>query len=148
MRATRSAMLRPSGPTALARRHWWTAQCSESTGTISAPGVRLATATTGPAAISDSLLARARRCPALRAARVTVSPAKPTTPLTTTSASPAMAARDSGPAWISTLVPAGRAASRSAARDASAMATTSGRNSATWAASCSTDVDAPRATIR
>jgi hypothetical protein len=32
-----------------ARRHWWTAQCSESTGTSSAPGVARARCTTGTA---------------------------------------------------------------------------------------------------
>ena len=42
-------------------------------------GVCHARWTTGPAAISDSLLARPRRLPALRVARVTGSPAKPTT---------------------------------------------------------------------
>ena len=39
------------------------AQCSESTGTISAPGVARAACTTGPPAISDSLLAKASRRP-------------------------------------------------------------------------------------
>src|SRR5205085_385465 len=61
-----------------ARRHWWTAQCSESTGTISAPGVDRTRCTTGPAAISDSLLASASRFPASSAASVTGRPAKPT----------------------------------------------------------------------
>ena len=53
--------------------------------------------TTGPAAMSDSLLASARRRPASRVARVTDSPAKPTTPLTTTSASVARLASASAP---------------------------------------------------
>ncbi len=53
------------------------APCSESTGMSSAPGVWRALCTTGPAAISDSLLASANRLPASRAARVTGSPAKP-----------------------------------------------------------------------
>ena len=83
------------------RRHWCTAQCSESTGTISAPGVRRGPLHDGPPAISDSLLARARRRPASRAARVTGRPAKPTTPLTTISASLAMAARAPSPARTS-----------------------------------------------
>ena len=83
------------------RRHWWTAQCSESTGMISAPGVRRARCTTGAPAMIDSLLARASRRPASSAARVTGSPANPTTPLTTTSATVAMAARPSGPATTS-----------------------------------------------
>ena len=66
-------------------------------------------------------------------------PAKPTTPLTTTSASRAMAARASGPAEH---LGAGRAAGprSSAARDASAMATTLGAAArAACAASRSTD---------
>src|ERR1700722_17483399 len=43
----------------IARRHWCTAQCSESTGTISAPGVLRTRWTTGPAGVRDSLLAGA-----------------------------------------------------------------------------------------
>ena len=46
------------------RRHWWTAQCSLSTGTSSAPGVARSGCTTGPAAIRLSLLASANRLPA------------------------------------------------------------------------------------
>src|SRR5258708_2879112 len=68
------------------RRHWCTAQCSLSTGTSSAPGVARTRWTTGPAAISDSLLASASRLPAPSAASVTDRPAKPTTPLRTTAA--------------------------------------------------------------
>ena len=65
---------------------------------ISAPGVAAGLAAPpAPPAISDSLLARARRRPALRAARVTGSPAKPTTPLTTTSATVAMCGQSLGP---------------------------------------------------
>ena len=89
-RATRAGL-------SVARRHWWMAPCSLSTGTSSAPGVRRARCTTGPAAISDSLLASARRRPASRVARVTDRPAKPTTPLTTTSASVARLAMASAP---------------------------------------------------
>ena len=51
----------------------------------------------GPPAMSDSLLASARRFPAARAASVTGSPAKPTTPLTATSATPAMRRQRVGP---------------------------------------------------
>ena len=50
------------------------APCSLSTGTSSAPGVRRARCTTGPPAISDSLLASARRRPASSVARVTSQP--------------------------------------------------------------------------
>ena len=77
------------------RRHWCTAQCSESTGISSAPGVARSGCTTGPAAIRLSLLARASRLPAASVATVTGSPAKPTTPLTTTSASSTRPARSS-----------------------------------------------------
>ena len=91
---------RPSSVAVARRRcrHWWMAQCSESTGTISAPGVRRARCTTGAPAMSDSLLARARRRPASSAARVTGSPAKPTTPLTTTRPPSRRPASPSGPA--------------------------------------------------
>ena len=85
-RPTRSAAAAAPRPGRPARRHWCTAQCSESTGMISAPGVRRARCTTGAPAMIDSLLARANRRPASRAAMVTVSPANPTTPLTATSA--------------------------------------------------------------
>ena len=88
-----------------AARHWCTAQCSESTGTISAPGVRRAFCTTGAPAMSDSLLASARRFPASSAAIVTGRPAKPTTALRTTSALRAAATMPSSPTMTS--VPAG-----------------------------------------
>ncbi len=80
-----------------AARHWCRAQCSESTGTISAPGVRRAFCTTGAPAISDSLFASASSFPASSAAIVTGRPAKPTTPLSTTSALPAAATKPSSP---------------------------------------------------
>ena len=69
--STMRLQLAARAPT-LARRHWWTAQCSESTGTSSAPGVARSGCTTGPAAMSDSLLASARRLPARSVSRVTV----------------------------------------------------------------------------
>ena len=137
-------MRRTSSGDAAALRHWWIALCSESTGTISAPGVRLATCTTGPAAINDSLLARASRRPACGADSVTGSPAKPTTPFTTTSATEETAARASGPATSS--VPGGSRAASSRARVSSARATTGGRSSAACSARRSTDERAPRAT--
>ena len=107
-----------------ARRHWCTAQCSLSTGTSSAPGVSRTDATTGPAAISDSLLASASRLPAASVASVTGRPANPTTPFTATSASTATAAIASGPA--SMAMPGGSSSLSSAARSASASATTRG----------------------
>ena len=75
--------------------HWWTAQCSLSTGISSAPGVARNGCTTGPAAIKLSLFASASRFPAVSVATVTGRPAKPTTPFTTTSAGSTRAARSS-----------------------------------------------------
>ena len=100
--------------------------------------------TTGPPAMSDSLFASARRAPASSAAKVTPRPAKPTTALSTTSASRAMATSDSGPAQTS--VPAGTCVSSAAAFVESAMATRLGRRA--WACSASRSMDdaAPRAT--
>ena len=88
--------------------------------------------TTGAPAMSDSLLARARRRPASSAARVTGSPAKPTTPLTD----------HLGQAWRSRpgprsrpppRSPAAAAAASSGASAGSPMATTSGRSRRAWA---------------
>ena len=105
-------------------KHWWTAQCSESTGTISAPGGARARWTIGAPAISDSLLARARRRPDSSAAMVTGSPANPTTPFTTMSAAVAAAIRPSGPA--TTSVPAGTSSASFVASPASPIATSAG----------------------
>ena len=69
-RSARCGRARGSAPSA-ARRHWWTAQCSESTGISSAPGVARNGCTTGPAAMRLSLLASASRLPAASVARVT-----------------------------------------------------------------------------
>jgi hypothetical protein len=129
-----------------ARRHWCRAQCSESTGTISAPGVRRARWTTGAPAMSDSLLARARRRPASRAARVTGRPAKPTTALTTTSPRGAMAASPSTP--VTTSVPVGyRRPARRPGRRRRWPRPRAGTAWA-WAARRSTERHAPRATTR
>ena len=65
------------------RRHWASAECSESTGTIW-PGLARPV-TSGPPMISDSLLARASVLPASRAASVGRSPTAPVMPLSTTS---------------------------------------------------------------
>ncbi len=130
-------------PVLLARRHWCTAQCSESTGTSSAPGVARAICTTGPAAISDSLFASASRLPPLSVARVTGSPANPTTPFTTTSASSASDASASGPLRTSH---SGSASLSVASCAASAIATTFGRTARACSISRSTDDDAPSAT--
>ena len=114
-----------------ARRHWWMAQCSESTGMSSAPGVDRSGCTTGPAAISDSLLASARRLPARSVATVTGRPAKPVTPLTTTSASSARRAARS-----STTSANGNRSATSARASGSATATTLGRQRSAWATQC------------
>ena len=82
-------------PTTL--RHWWIAQCSESTGMISAPGVDRTCSTSGAAAIRDSLLASASRRPARSAPSVAGRPAKPSTALTVTSAAPAAVSRPVAP---------------------------------------------------
>ncbi len=71
------------------RRHWASALCSLSTGTIW-PGFARST-TRGPPMISDSLLASANVLPASRAARVGRSPTAPVIPLRTTSHSIAAA---------------------------------------------------------
>ena len=94
--------------------------------------------------MSDSLFASASRRPAANVASVTPSPAKPTTPLTHTSAVAAMVARASGPARTS--VPAGTPASRRPASDSSAMATTLGTQRRACSIRSSTEVAAPRAT--
>lgn len=75
---------RRTSPRAPPRRHWASAECSESTGTI-CPGRVTAAFTSGPPATSDSLFASARVRPARSAARVGASPSEPTTPLSTTS---------------------------------------------------------------
>ena len=138
--STSSARVRPrNGPplavstsrrTSSARpptRHWASAECSESTGTI-CPGAAVAV-TRGPPMIRDSLLARARLCPARSAASVGSKPTAPVIPLRTTSHErPASSVAASGPARTSGSRPAGRNAASSAssagAAAASAMATT------------------------
>ena len=65
------------------RRHWASAECSESTGTIW-PGLA-AEVTTSPPMISDSLLASARVDPAASAASVGRSPTAPVIALSTMS---------------------------------------------------------------
>ncbi len=78
------------------RRHWASAECSESTGTIW-PGLARSR-TSGPPMISDSLLARASVLPASSAARVGRRPTAPVMPLSTTSQdAPAASAEASSP---------------------------------------------------
>ncbi len=110
----------------------------------SAPGVCRDRWTSGAPAMMDSLLANASRRPASRAARVTLNPAKPTTPFTATWASVAMWASPSVPTTTSTPGPS--PSTRAGARVGSPMATTAGCSRRAWARSCSTDRCAPRAT--
>ena len=83
-------------------RHWKIAECSESTGTISAPHRFASAITSSPAQTRVSLLARPMRFPARMAARVGFSPSIPTTAVMTQSASPQVAAasRPSSPHMI------------------------------------------------
>ena len=74
-----------------ASRHWKMAECSESTGRMTAPCSRMVRVTRLPAATSVSLFARANILPASRAARVGFSPLKPTMAPTTMSTSSAAA---------------------------------------------------------
>ena len=130
----------PSAKPADDRRHWCTAQCSLSTGTSSAPGVARSGCTTGPAAMRLSLFASPRRLPDRSVSIVTGSPANPTTPLMTTSAS------DTRSAWSATTSTPGSAAATSRRLASSATATTAGRNSRAWATIAATDEPAPSAT--
>jgi hypothetical protein len=108
------------------RRHWASAECSESTGTI-CPGAAAAV-TSAPPATSDSLLASASVAPAASAARVGPRPTAPVMPLSTVStdvvAVSSVAA--SGPASTSTPGSSSRSA-----RAASSAATATRR---TWCA--------------
>ena len=87
---------RRTSPRDPARRHWASAECSESTGTIW-PG-RARSVTSEPPMIRDSLLASASVVPASSAASVGRSPTAPVMPLSTTSHSrPAASVEASSP---------------------------------------------------
>ena len=73
-------------------RHWKIAECSESTGTISAPQRSASSMTISPAQTRVSLLARPIRFFARMAASVGFSPTMPTTAVITQSASGMVAA--------------------------------------------------------
>src|SRR6056297_78868 len=118
------------------RRHWWSAQCSLSTGTSSAPGRARSGCTTGPAAIRLSLFASASRLPARNVSIVIASPANPTTPFTTTSAPSTTAASSA-----TTSVDGSAAATRCRA-SSSATATSAGDHRR----ACSTRASADRPT--
>ena len=81
-----------SSPFPLPVRHWKMAECSESTGTISAPFSFARAMTRSPAQTSVSLLARAMRFFASIAASVGRRPTAPDTAVTTQSLSSSVAA--------------------------------------------------------
>ena len=85
-------------------RHWKMAECSESTGIISAPDSRAADCMICPAQTIVSLLARAMRFFSRMAVSVGRSAAKPHTATTTVSASCRAAASHSASAPASTLI--------------------------------------------
>ena len=93
------SVTRATSDTGRPARHWWTAECSLSTGRSSPPPPRSARITRSPPATSDSLLARASRFPAASAASVASSPANPTIALSTISlpGDPAASASASAP---------------------------------------------------
>ena len=125
------------------------AECSESTGTISAPYVSAASITSWPAQTSVSLLARAMRFFSRMAARVGRRPTMPTTAVTTVSASGQTAAssRASGPPRTRVSVSARRTA-RSFAAASSVSTASRGRNFLAWASSRSALEWAVRAATR
>ena len=93
------------------------ALCSESTGSSSAPRQRTSSITSSPAQTRVSLLAKARRLPAFRAARAGRRPTAPDMAATTVSASGRAAASSSPvmPAATRTGVSASRVFSSRAA---------------------------------
>ena len=105
------------------------AECSESTGTISAPRLSAASITSSPAQTSVSLLARAMRLPSRMAARVGLRPTMPTTAVTTVSTPGSVAAveRAETPPWTRVFVSA-RRTFKSLAAASSVMITCRGRN--------------------
>ena len=125
------------------------AECSESTGTISAPCVSAASITSCPAQTNVSLLARAMRFFSRMAARVGRRPTIPTTAVTTVSASGQTAAsnRASGPPKTLVSMSARRTA-RSRAAASSVRTASRGRNFRTCASSRSTSMWAVRAATR
>ena len=106
-------------------RHWKMAECSESTGTISAPFSLARSITSSPAHTRVSLLARAMCLPPSMAARVGRSPATPTMAVTTVSAWGRAAASSSPSGPDSTLVPVSASRTRKSAAAPSSTATAS-----------------------
>ena len=110
-------------------KHWKMAECSLSTGTISAPQRSASLITSSPAQTSVSLLAKAIRFFSRMAANVAFNPTMPTTAVTTVSASGITAAstRASVPANTFTDVSCKRTASSFAAAS-SVITARRGRN--------------------
>ena len=94
-----------SSPFFLPMRHWKIAECSESTGTISAPVSAARGMTISPAHTSVSLFARAMRFLASIAASVGFKPTEPDTAVTTQSAASIVAASISPSIPLPTLMP-------------------------------------------
>ena len=142
MRLTQS----PAAPSGCwARRLWWTAQCSLSTGTSSpAPGCDRTRRTTGPAAISDSLLASASRLPDVERGQRDAEPGEPDDAVDAHVADRGDGGERVGPGDDLGARRA-RAPASSAASVSSAMATTAGRHRCACSASWSTDDPAPSA---
>ena len=108
-------------------RHWKMAECSESTGTISAPYFCAVSMTSSPAQTNVSLFASAIRFPARIAASVGLSPATPTTAVTTVPPMVAASVSAAAPPATRIFVSASRTAKSSAAVS-SAIATMRGLN--------------------
>ena len=125
-------------------RHCRIALCSESMGTISPSPSSAAAMTRAPPATSDSLLARASRCPARRASRVGSRPAAPTRAFRTTStpSPPATSSIASRP--DRQVVPSDESGSGTRSSQRTAVA---GRKVRTCSVSASTLRFATRATI-
>ena len=120
-------------------RHWKMAECSLSTGTISAPQRADSLMTSSPPQTRVSLLARAMRFFSWMAAKVGSRPIMPTTAVSTVSASGRVAAsnRPVRPEATRVLVSAMRVF-KSAAADSSQHTASFGWNLRTWSSSCAT----------
>ena len=130
-------------------RHWKMAECSESTGMISAPDARAAACMSCPAQTMVSLLARAMRLFSWMAVSVGRRAAKPHTAATTVSACGSAAASHSASLPASTLIfISARRVFNSSAAAFSVMTASSGRYLRHWASSRSTFFSAVSAATR
>ena len=108
-------MMREIADRSSPQRHCHIALCSLSTGSSSPPPCFAVAVTSAPAMTSTSLLARTTALPARRAASVGISPAAPTVPTTTRSASVSAACSSSGVQRA--RAPADSSAERDSSRD-------------------------------